>query len=700
MPEMDLMADDATMPEVGIQDPMVGENLLLDWIRREINMAQSHVDRFRKEYTRARRFYDGKHLTKEDLQQLRDDARPDNVFNSAQKFVRFITGIERVAPEALIFSPIDENDQTQQALGEFTTRSYDWAIAKASGDYERSIAFEDLIIGGMGWEDYSIEFGRDPRGLPAAARFSPLEALFPQTDRQNLENARWRAREMYIDKDEALARWPDDKFVINMALRTGDAQNRPEASDTIVYTVPYTRTEPISESQNSDPKQNKLQVLQFEWYDNEPGYYFYDPLERNDTWMNEKDFFVYRRKLRSYLDNDITDYVKRSSKQYKRIFLLNRRHQLGEVIKLKRFHLNCMTGSYEAEEKIWIGYFRLLIDPSRFANKFFNQLLEIVGRSAKGGGFLYEKGSFSPNQITDFINNYAKPGTSHETNVGAITGRKIMPKPEGQLPTATMGLLQFSVQAMQDITGISPEQYGAGQSANVPNVTLRQKSKSSLLLLAKEFDALSRYRIEEGHIILDLLETLSDDRLIRIGGHADGQVVKLIHEPFMAEYDLSLDETERDPNIRKMYEENVIQLAPTLIRMQLFLPELLDYMRLPFRFKKALKDAIMRESQQRQQAAAAGIPQGGRSSPVTPQERAANIQKTQAETAVQMARAERLKTQSKRDEVRTIMEALVKSMELTLDKEKHGSEQAQRALDLFQQAINPGAAQPNERQAS
>lgn len=697
--ETDLLQEDlAQLPELG-GPHMPGENLLVDWIRREIKIAQPNVDKFRDEYRRARRFFDGKQLTKEDSAVLKQAGRPDNAFNSAQKFIRFVTGVERTAPEALMFNPINENNQIQQQFGEFATRSYDWAINKGRGDFERSTAFEDLCVGGMGWMDYHIEYRKDPRGLPAMARFSPLEAFFPNSDRQNLEGSRWRARETYIDIDEARARWPKDRFVINETQRKDDERSYPQEKGVTEFIIYPVQTKPMNDSELGEEQKNKLQIMQFEWFDDEAGYYFFDPLEQNEAWLSKKDFFLYRAKLSRLTDLKITDWVDRPGAQFKRVFLLNRRHQLGEVIKLKRFHLNCMTGSYDEEDRLWYGYFRVLIDPQKFANKFFNQVIEIMGRSAKGGGFLYEKNAFSVNQVKDFEENFSKPGTSQEVASGAISGKKIMPKPQGELPTASMALMQFCTQMMDNVTGISPDQFNAG-GANVPGVTLRQKGKSALVLLSKEFDALSRFRLDEGLIVFDLLGSLADDRLIRIGGMEDGAVVKLIHEPFATEYELMLDDTERDPNLRKMYEENVMAIAPTLIRMNMFLPELLDYTRLPYRFKKALKDAIKQQAMARQKAAEEGIPTGGgRGSPVSPQERAAKVAKTQAETGVQIARAERLRTQSKRDEIRTVMDAIVKAFEMKVEKETHGSEQAQAALDIFQQAMTGGKPAQNGARA-
>jgi hypothetical protein len=236
--ETDILQDNPLLPEVGDQGFNPGSNLLLDWILAEVFAADPHVQAFRKQFAQCRRFYDGKHYKPEDAQYLRNLGRPDNAFNTAQKFVRYITGVERTAPEALLCNPIDENDQVQQQFGEFATRVYDWGISKGFGDFERSQSFEDLIVGGMGWEDYAIEYGRDPRGLPLCQRFSPMEALWQQTDRQNLEGGRWRARESYIDKDEARTRWPKDKNMINAVLRQPVANSRPEANGLIIYSIP------------------------------------------------------------------------------------------------------------------------------------------------------------------------------------------------------------------------------------------------------------------------------------------------------------------------------------------------------------------------------------------------------------------------------------------------------------------------------
>lgn len=689
MPETDAFQDTPGTPEVGpnIDATSSPENTLLTWIGRELNAARLHVEKWRAEAKQAYRFRDGKQLSDADLKILKAQQRPDNAFNSAQKFIRFVTGVEAYAPEALIFSPIDESDDRQQELGEFVTRAYDWALAKSYGDYERSRAFEDLIVSGMGWEDYYVDRSRDPRGLPATCRLPYDEMWWPQTSRQNLDGTRWRARESLIDKEEALARWPDQESLIHAAVSRGSIQDRPEASTIVEYITPYIETKPLEEMGVVDPKKGKVKILEFQWFDDKQGYYFYDPLEREDVWLSNEEFSTYRSRLKSLLRQEVKDYVSQSRKVYQKVFLLNSKHQLGSTLELKggRFTFNCMTGHYDEEEKIWYGFMRVLIDPQKYANKFFNQVLEIMGHQAKGG-LLYEEGAIKAKQVDQFEENYSKPGTSQEVAPQAISGGKIKDKPLPQLPAASMAVMEFCIRAMDNVSGFSPETAWGQGAGNVPGVTQKQRQRASLWLLSKEFSSLSRFRLDEGYIIFELLKTLADDRLIRVGKPLEGEVVKLMREPFALEYELNLDDTERDPNIRQAYQESVLAIAPTLIRMNKFLPELLDYFVLPVKIRQALKQAIRDQAKAEQMMAQLGIKQGGRGSPVTPQERAANVQKIQADTQVQLARADRIKSQKLRDELKIILEAIVEGDKAKREKDKQSTELAAKALELFDRA--------------
>lgn len=666
---------------------------LLTWIKKEKAAAMPHVNAWQAEAEQSYRFRDGKQLDDKDKALLKKTGRPDNAFNTIQKFVRFVTGVERHTPEALIFEPVDETDEGQQSLGEFMTRAYDWAIAKSYGDYERSRAFDDLIVTGMGWSDAYVSKDKDPKGLICLPRVPGVEMLWPLSGAQNLSDTRWRGRESMVDKDEAIAQWPDHEMLIRASSMNGTMVPRPEADKPVQYIVPYNTTVPLTDYEAKSGEQDKVRVLEWQWYDIKPGYYFFDPFEKTEAWYDVEKFQRYKQALARVTRDDpnyrITDYLAQPQQVWQKVFILNDRFFLTEPMEMpgKRFTLNCMTGYYDEEDKVFYGYIRVLRDPVRFANKFFNQVIEIMGTQAKGG-LVAEEGAIPPNKVKHFEDTYAIPGSVNIVAPNAISGKKIMPKPTPEMPAASIAIIEFCIKGMENVTGIDPETAFGQGSTSTPGITLRQKQKSGLLLLNQEFSSLSRYRIEEGYIIFDLLKTLADDRLIRVGKPFEGTVLRLMRAPFASEYDLMLDETERDPNIRHMYAETVVELAPTLIRMNKFMPELLDYLPLPVKFRQALKKAIIDTAKQEQEMAEKGIASHGRGSPVSPQERQAKIEGLQSATLVNVAKAQRLKGQMQRDaqranldEMKTLLKVTVEQAKLRMERDRMASESMQKVTD-------------------
>jgi len=239
-------------------------------------------------------------------------------------------------------------------------------------------------------------------------------------------------------------------------------------------------------------------------------------------------------------------------------------------------------------------------------------------------------------------------------------------------------------------------------------VTLRQKTQSSMVLLNQEFDSLSRFRIEEGRVIFNMLAMLADNRLIKVGGAFDGSVIKFLQEPFALEYDMILDDTERDPNIQAMYRDSIMQLAPTLIRMNKFLPEILDYAKfLPVKIRLSLQKAIQASAQADAQAAQQGVSRGGRPAPESPEERQAKVQKIGADTQLQMVKAQRVAGQQKRDEMKTLIDAIFKAGQIQIEKERVGLEHKKtnvatghKALDVVSDLVKQAVVSESQRQTA
>jgi hypothetical protein len=684
----------------------------LDWMQTEIMQADKHVGAYREAAIQCYRFFSNKQLEDKDMQALKAAQRPANAFNTAQKYIRFVSGVEQKSQELLIFAPEEEYDPQSAMDAENATRAYEWADRTSRGPARRTRSFLDLLITGMAWGDSWVDSTTSLRERIDGDRVSPLETLWPECGADNLRGTRWRAHEIYMDPEDVRRRWPDSDMTISAFSKGGFDPDRPDAP-LVQYLIPYVTTEDYSKKGTNERPTKKLKVLEFQWWEEEEGYTFQDFADLQSfqpgdiSWMDKARFMKYQQRLRGVFRRGIEGYEEKVQKVYRRAFLLERKHQLGNIgtIPAGRFTLNPMTAYWDEDSKQWYGLMRMLIDPQRYANKFFNQMLEIMATQAKGG-LLYEEDTITPKQRRDIEANYAKPGSSQEVARGAISENRILVKKAGDIPAASMQVLDFCVNSMETVTGLSPSGMALDQSAAGLG-TVRQRLNSGLILVAKEFSALSEYRIEEGHIMLGLLDVIADGRTVFAGQNPYQPIVfKLDKRIFSRSYIPYLDDTSNDPTIQAKYSEFIMQIAPTLIRTGHFMPSLLDYFRyLPVREREKIKQSMEQEAQQRQEMAKQGIAPGGRGAPKDPKETAAKIQKLESEAALNMARADSLTKGRRPRDFRSIVQALVDAERMMLEKSSHGLDQtkgivesAGKLVDMFRGVDEGPSGAPDDGQ--
>jgi len=80
------------------------------WINKQVNAVEPKIRNWRTKAIECYRFRDNKQLSEEDEKQLRDQGRPVTAFNSVQKFIRYVSGVQRDSPIALMFNAMDWDD--------------------------------------------------------------------------------------------------------------------------------------------------------------------------------------------------------------------------------------------------------------------------------------------------------------------------------------------------------------------------------------------------------------------------------------------------------------------------------------------------------------------------------------------------------------------------------------------------------------
>ncbi len=350
-----------------------------------------------------------------------------------------------------------------------------------------------------------------------------------------------------------------------------------------------------------------------------------------------------------------------------------------------RFVRNCMTGAWDDDEKLWYGFMRLMMDPQRYMNAFWNQALELMRVQSKAGIYA-EAGAFV--NARDAEERYAKSGSVIHLKEGGLD--KIRDKTLPQMPAASAQMMQIASGMLQEVTGVSPDVLGLS-GGDVAAVSMRQRQMANIALLASEFASLRRFRKDEAATIFDFFKFISDGRMIRVGGQFDGQnnIITLSRDPLNIKYDILLEESEHDPNAKERYRDAIISLAPTLIRTNNFIPELLDYMDLPRKLIESMKQAIKQHEQQQIEMAKQGIKPGGRGASKDPKETQAKITKLGADTALNLAKAEKLKADAHHSKVGIVIDAV-------LGQQKHQIERDRAEFDAInnQNPIEPKTVAP------
>lgn len=650
-------------------DPHTMGNADVRWALNRMKDCEPDLERFRKQARNARRAEASHYFTKDDLEKLKDEGRPSAVFNKALKFIKFVAGMEAGARRDIRFlARVMESDE--RALeGDNMTGVYNYIIENCHGNSERSRAFYNSLIVGIGCTDGWLDDTIDPDGKVRLTCVPEDEFGWDTRARMiNLEDAQFVWRKKRIPMGLAKVRWPKSR--IAMALQSeGDTKwvrgDQPAILKSEREAVPTHVDQPVGKGE--------VEVTEFQWWKEVPGMYFVDPFSGKFEWLPEDEFENYRSRynkmktigvLQDQLPEEI-DFEPKLQRVYRRMMLCGSTLLAGpDKLPGRRFTYNFITGSWDADEKTWWGLFKLLMDPERYFTKLVNLAMEIVARHSKGGLFA---------ESDAFINKvraeqeYAKSGSITWLKPGAIREQKIKEKEMPQIPTAVFELVKLCGDMNEQVMGISPRSamgaVGAAAGANVPTSTFLHQQLAQMALLQLEFSALDRYRINEARTIMDFLPYISDGRLARIVGPFESKVIPLTRDPLTIDYDLVIDdESERDPNQRMQYLQTLKDILPTLIRTNQFVPEMLDFLPLPRRFIIVLKDSIKQHAQQEAQMAAMGLSAGG-GRKGSPLEIRAKAKKMDADTRLADAKAASLVKNTETTKIKTILDALIAAEE-------------------------------------
>lgn len=594
------MADDetrATAEELNTARPSTLDKtsmlrVLKTWFRDDA----SHSAKWREEAKEDFDFRAGHQWTASERSQLRDQLRPEIVFNRSLTIIKAVAGFEINSRHEIQFLPRTLNDS---AVNEVLTGASKWMGDECEAEDEESEAFQDVVTCGMGWCEARISYEQDSAGLYEETEINPLEMYWDYRARKrNLVDRKRCARLRQLALSEAMEMFPGfDKTQLDARWAVGLEMEEQ------TKTIEEKRRREENAGDNYIERED-VHLVQMQWVERAPYWLVADEATNKKVELPDDKYKLLKARMDALGMKLVA--VKIFKREFFQAFIGAEILEVNTAPVPDRFTFECQTGEQDKNKGTFFGLIRVMRDPQKWANKWLSQTLHIMNSNAKGG-IMAEPDAFDDQRQAE--ESYSKPESITWMKRGALgggpgQGAKIMPKPQATFPSGFINLLEFAISSLRDVTGINLELLGQ-KDINQPGILEAQRKQAGMTVLATMFDSLRRFRKRVGHIRLYYIQNyLSDGRLVRITGQDGAKVIPLIRDKCLGEYDVVVDDAPTSPNQK---QANWALIAPMLpmFKDQLMsnpdlLLEILQFSPLPSRLIEALRTTLGKLSPQQQ----------------------------------------------------------------------------------------------------
>jgi hypothetical protein len=591
--------------------------------------AVDHTYESRKEASESRLFVAGDQWDQMDLAER--EGRPSVTYNRCGPFVDSVVGMHIQNQQEVTYLPRTTGDQDPKQA-EVLNSAAQWARDESDADDEEIEVFIDLVTTGIGSLETMISFDKDPDGNIVQEHIDWVNELYwdPMVKRKNAQDKRWVMRIKPWDKDDIEEEWPD-KDVSGGDWDSSDMWWQPEihrADKAWLY----------KNDQAENVPDNQQMVVMLEWFEIEKQHRVKVNGKTHNISVNKFN------KMRDMFDQSGIPYTTRPvpMRVYHRAFITGDTLLERGPAPVDGFSIEITTGKRCHKTASWYGLVRSLKDPQRWANIFFSSMIYQIATSGKG--ILAEEDVF-PN-IHKAKESWAKPDEITEVNAGSISGGKILPTPQTPYPAGLDRMMEHSIQSFNDVTGIPVEMLGLTK-ADQAGVVEAQRRQSGIAILSWAFNAIRRFRKDQGRTLLDYIDRyISDGRLIRISNKKE--YVPLIKMDGMAQYDIIVDDAPSSPNQKDKVWQIMQTLMPHMMQMGVPMPkDIFDYLPIPESLKESWKEQMKPDpAKQQAQQKALQLQERAAVAEISKDESKAALDKAKAQETITLIAPEKAKLET------------------------------------------------------
>ena len=457
---------------------------------------------------RCEAFYDSEQWTKDDAADVEARGQNPVVYNEVKPTIDWLIGTERRSRVDFFVVAEDDGDEAEDDASN-KTKLLKYLDDTNRAQFERSYAAEDMFKAGVGWLEVGLR--GDKTGVPLfIGAESWRNILWDSNDRRrDLSNARYLFRIKVVDFDVALAIFPDKKAELEKCVQEGDSVtvfaswlagsgiiSGLDAFGSQAESLDFITSKPV------DLFNPRKRVLLLECWSREP-----QRRPASEDGLGDPVTFKTRVAIMTEHDTLIEAWSPFE-------------HDGFPFIPLWAY-VNRRTG-------LPYSPIRPLMGPQEALNhRMSKSLMEASSNQLK-----LEEGAIGEGMDLEEIRSElnSPDGIAIFAN-GALSGNRVMERPNGGAATAQLQLADRDIQSIRGMSGVTGENRGEKTNAISGKAVLAKQEQGSLLT-AELFDNLLLARQMEGDLTLSLAEQfVRAPMTIRVAGDGNRMERTKINQP-------------------------------------------------------------------------------------------------------------------------------------------------------------------------